>query len=478
MQEPRTNTRQSLLYRPARRVVFVGLSLGVHLLFGVALAAMAWKPWVPKIEVTWLDLDNTLGSPSKEPRRAPTPKPKPKPKAQPKKDITPRRAKGKRVASRKPKPKRHPLDAGVARPDARPSGTAGPELAKIAPGDAALMLLMRMDRIHKSPYEPAVRRLLEVFYDHKTLLWSSGLDPMKDFDAMLIATPNPYRVTQTFLAVRHHLSHSRMRRALGRSARFKGKRMRWSHQRRGVLRGEIPSPPKLPHDPRVVLMRERLVMLTDPKHLALLTTPAPQKPARKPGAPDAGVQHDWVEHLKQMDRVGSVEEGAPGLVLMAVNLPRLVRLPRDIPPPNSAKVTVPAREPAQIKAEMIFGDESTAQAFIKAVPKRIKRAKSSLLLRFLGVTDLLDRIRLTRKKERVLADVKLSGAEVRSLLELFRGMIPQVRVPGMPPRLPPDAGVPDAASKRQQDLGRGKHTDAGLPDAGARGPDAAGSADR
>jgi hypothetical protein len=52
----------------------------------------------------------------------------------------------------------------------------------------------------------------------------------------------------------------------------------------------------------------------------------------------------------------------------------------------------------------------------------------------------------------------LDGDEVRDLLELFRSAIPQVRVPGMAPRLPPDSGV-------------AAQGDAGTSDSGALSPD-------
>jgi hypothetical protein len=460
--------------RTGRLLTCMALSLVVHLLGVMALAVLAWKPWIPKIEVTWLDLDNTLGAPSPVPRpqkkRPPEPK-KPPPK---KRRVRPKPERESTVAvataPRRP-------DAGVApRPDRGPPSappTTEKAISNLAPGDAALMLLMRNDRILGSPYENEVRRLLHVFYDHKTLMWTSDLDPMKDFDALLIATPNPYRVTQTFLAARYKITRAKLKRALERSARFKNKRLRWIRLRGGgtTLRGEIPSPPKLPHDRRVVLLRDKLVMLTDPKHSQQLSAAMTPPSSRSDAGPPV---QSWLDHLGQMGEVGGAAgTGGPGMILVAVNLPRLVRLPRDMPTPLSLSVTVPATDPTEVKGVMLFSDDKQARRFLAAVPARIRRAKRSLLLRFLGVTDLLEGIRLKREKERVLASTSLDRNQVCSLLELFRGMIPQVRVPGMPPRLPPDAGVPkpDAGPPGSGGTRAGKAAKAKRPDAGtdARG---------
>lgn len=456
--------------RTSRLLTCMGLSLVVHLLGVMALAVLAWKPWIPKIEVTWLDLDNTFGAPRPVPKPAKKVRPEPK-KPKPPKKRRVRRPERENTVAMATAPKRP--DAGVPpRPDSGPPSapvaTTEKAISNLAPGDAALMLLMRNDRILGSPYENEVRRLLQVFYDHKTLMWTSDLDPMKDFDALLVATPNPYRVTQTFLAARYKIPRAKLKRALERSARFKNKRLRWIRVRGSgsTLRGEIPSPPKLPHDRRVVLLRDQLVLLTDPKHSQQLSAAMTPPTSRA----DAGAPvQSWLDHLGQMGEVGGAAgTKGPGMILVAVNLPRLVRLPRDMPTPLSMSVTVPATDPTEVKGVMLFSDEKQAKRFLAAVPARIRRAKRSLLLRFLGVTDLLEGIRLKREKERVLASTSLDRTQVRSLLELFRGMIPQVRVPGMPPRLPPDAGVskPDAGPPDSSAPRTETKTNARKPDAG------------
>ena len=454
-----------------RLLVFVGLSLLSHLVVAGAMGGVSMDLDLPKPSVTWLDLDNTLGAPT--PSKAPPTKtakpPKSKTAALPAATRAPwstrkriRKPKKKKVA----KKRRVKRDAGV-RPDAGPFTTDKVALGTLAPGDAALMLLLRMDRLRKSPYEEAVRRLLEVFYDHKTLLWTSGMDPIQDFDAMLIATPNPYRVTRTFLAVHHSLPPRRVRRGLSRAARYQNKRMRW--RRHGsVLHGQIPSPPRHPRDPRVVVLRRNVVMLTDPAHIPLLSL-RPESTARR--APDAGVEVPWVQRLEQMEGMGGSGKEGPGLLLQAINLPRLVRLPPDFTTPQSFKLTIPATDPSDLHALIFFATPADARTFLAAVPRRIKQAKRSLLLRLLGVTSLLESIQFKRRGTIVDARVQLSGEQVNSLLGIFRNMIPQVRVPGMQQNRIPDTGVPDSRvpDARVPDAGvpdRGA-PDAGMPDAGA-----------
>jgi hypothetical protein len=51
----------------------------------------------------------------------------------------------------------------------------------------------------------AVDRLLLLLPDRHRLIDGTGLDLYRDFDSLLIATPNPTDDAVTFLAARHHL---------------------------------------------------------------------------------------------------------------------------------------------------------------------------------------------------------------------------------------------------------------------------------
>ena len=427
---------------------FVGLSLLLHALPATLVWGLDLDLSLPKPEINWLNLDNTLGAPSASPQAPPPPPPPPETKKEPPppEDTAAVKPKKKKKKRRKKRVKLPP-DAGPPGPQ-EPFSTDELALGSLAAGDAALMLLLRMDRLRKTPYEAAARRVLEVFYDHKTLLWSSGLDPIRDLDAILIATPNPYRVTRTLLAVRHSHPDRFMRKALSRSTRYEKKRMRWYRQEKGY-KGVIPSPPRLPHDPRVVVTRPGLAMLVNPALLPRLD----ERPAPPPkGGPDAGVAPPpttWAERLAGMQSTGGGGAKGPAMLLQGINLPRLIRLPPGMPVPLALRVSVEAVEPCRPEGLLTFASEDDARRFMESLPKTMGRARRSILLRLLGVVDLLDAIKLKREGALVRANAELTGGQLRQVMEMFRQMIPQVRVPGMTQSRLPDAGVPDAAKPDQ-----------------------------
>ena len=448
------------LYKGRGLLPFLGISLFLHALPAGLIWGLGLDLALPKPQISWLDLDNTLGAPGAIPKPPPPPPPPPPPEV--KEEPAPVAKEGPKPAKKKKKRKKRAPDAGPPAP-AVPFSTDKMALGELATGDASLMLLIRTDRLRKTPYAAQVRRLLQVFYDHKTLLYASGLDPIQDFDALLIATPNPYRLTRTLLAVRHSKPDRIMRRALSRAARYEDKKMFWKRNPKGH-RGIIPSPPRLAHDPRVVIVRPGLALLMDPALLPALDQ-EPHRPA--PGAPDAGTRPlTWAQRLTAMGQKGGggAKEG-PSLLLQGVNLPRLIRLPPGVPVPLSLQVSVEALEPAPAEGLLTFASEDDARKFMDDLPDHMDRARRSILLRLLGVVSLLDGIKLRRDGRQVWANMELTGDQLRQLLGLFREMIPQVRVPGLKGNRIPDSGVPDM----------GKTPDQGAPDAGMpdRGEDPA-----
>lgn len=332
-------------------------------------------------------------------------------------------------------------DAGVERsPTSRPInyGVHDPAtLADLAPGDAALTLLLRMDRIRESPFAENVKRLLEVFYDYKTLLWSPELDPTKDFNTLLIATSNPYRVTETFLAANYTLPPRKMRKILEHSTYFGGHKLRWSRSE-SSWKGEIPSPPKLPHDPRTIFIQDHLILLSHPKYFDLLSTSSPPSPA-----PDGGLPKEtWLQRLIEMDPQVNQGSNGPGMLVQAVNLPRLIRIPSHIPVPINLRGTISAAVPTVASLQLSFANNEEAKRFHQVIPDYIAKAKQIFVLRFLGITNLLDSVIIKRHENQLIATVELSVDQARGLLEMMRNLIPPVEVPGMPPRVRPDGGLP------------------------------------
>lgn len=442
---------------------WIALSLGVHGAAAGALVLAANTSWTPKLDVVWLNLDNRLGAPQAG-AALPTP-----PIAPAQKEVRRQPSAAAPKPPGKGRPARH--TARRKRSRRRQYRAKAVSLAAFAPGDAALLLLLRNDRIRGGPYEEDVKRLLGVFYDFKTLLWDNGIDAIQDLDALLIATPNPYRVTRTFLAVRYSGSVEHFKAALSKSASYGSKHVTWKATA-GGWQGKIPTPPRLPHDTRVVALRDQLAVLGDASIVSeffAVQGPTATKNgepgdsdtegARPRGGPGGGAKAKGTsdptlfDRLRTMQREGGRRPGGPALLLQAINLKRLIRVSLQVPAPTNVQVTLSALDPAKLQGLLTFDNAQLAASFLRWARARLDRARRSFVLRVMGYGGLLDDVRRALRRRRAAVEIRLTlrGDTVRRLLALVRQAIPQVEVPGMSARIPRagDGSRSDGGSPRR-----------------------------
>ncbi len=159
-------------------------------------------------------------------------------------------------------------DAAARRPGAYDGG-AGVDGGRRRPGDlrengpegSRLIALLRLDRLRDSPGSDvtiaAIDQLLLLLPDRRRLIEGSGLDLYRDFDDLLIATPNPTDDAVTFLAVRHHLTDTALRAGLDRGAKGQGKPIEWqtiAGRPVGLRRKPGPSRAPLDRDDRIIAL--------------------------------------------------------------------------------------------------------------------------------------------------------------------------------------------------------------------------------
>ena len=125
-------------------------------------------------------------------------------------------------------PARHAYDGG-GRID---GGRRQPgDLRDNGPEGSRLIALLRLDRLRASPGSEntiaAIDQLLLLLPDRRRLIEGSGLDLYRDFDDLLIATPDPTDDAVTFMAVRHHLGDAALKSGLDRGAKAAKKPIEW-----------------------------------------------------------------------------------------------------------------------------------------------------------------------------------------------------------------------------------------------------------
>ena len=254
------------------------------------------------------------------------------------------------------------------------------DLSPFAPDDAHLVVLLRMDKLRRSPHRAGAEALLAALPDWTTLVAGSGISPVDDFEALLIATANPHDVTATFLAARH-ADTPKMRALVER---------------------------KLPDgDPRVFkIVSPTLALLTQPNELG-----------RDMGDPRA----TWLAQLEQFDRVAQADNG-PAVLVTLSDAPALIHFGDGLPTPQAIAVAATADASPAARVRVVFADAAEAQAFGRAWPRILQRYREATAL--FGLSTALDGFQLSINDAQVELTGRVPEAQMRLGLNWVRALVP------------------------------------------------------
>jgi hypothetical protein len=408
-----------------RAFLATAVSLGIHVV--LVLAALGYAAWrgislVRAVEVVPISLESVSELPLGPPPSAsaapastevvaapPRPRPRPRP----------------RVATHAPGPAGP--DAGAPPPAPPPpapgrgQGKDPKDLRSYGPEGSRLTALLRLDRLRASAdgrgYIAPVDEILKLLPDRKRLLEGTGLDLYRDFDALLIATPNPFDDTVTFLAARHHLDDAGMRAALDRGAETAGRPITWSEQ------AGRPVGTRATHDrdDRLFVMPQPgLVVIAPPAYAALLL----ERPGDAGAPPDRG-RARWADLIARID----AEDGAvPEHAVFMMTATNLLRSPsREQAPVPGAPGALPrvmsmvagTTPTSFLELTGDFATESQATTWESEWPTWRQRFLANPLILLAGLTPIVTRAELTRDDRKVNLRTTATPEETRRILQMI-----------------------------------------------------------
>jgi hypothetical protein len=317
------------------------------------------------------------------------------------------------------------------------------DLGAYGPQGSRVTVLMRLDRLRGTPYVPAVDHLLMFLPDRRELIQGTGLNLFDDFDAVLIATPNPLDPTVTFLAARHHVEDGALRAALMRGTRDTHHTLTWRTEAGrpvGEWRWHAGQGGSFQaRDARlIVLAAPGLAVVTPPAYRALLLGGAQPPDGRAPlgrssGSDDADAGADgrasslgWAGLLSRID----AEEGLmpPDGVVM-VNVADIIKPPASAAPnqpalfygievPPLLTAVVALADAPYLDINGVFKEEENAERWERAWPTLQRKLRTNPYLVLGGFSALIGRATLSRDGATVLLHLEISREETERLLAL------------------------------------------------------------
>jgi hypothetical protein len=334
--------------------------------------------------------------------------------------------------------------------DSAPAPTR--DLAAYGPSGSRLTVLLRLDRLRGTEYAAPVDDLLMHLPDRRALLQGTGLELFTDFDALLIATPNPRDPAVTFVVARHHLEEEALRAALNRGARAADRPLTWRIQfgrpvgerrvrktapalsqdqdaQAGTLRGLEARDDRL-----VVLAAPKLAVVTPRAYVDLMFKPRSLPDGAATSALPAGDEDGgaapapsavWANLL---GRIAADEGLMPpdGVVLIrAVDMWKPAGVPGDAPPvlygmavPSEVNGVIGLEDGATVDLSGTFKTDAPARHWELEWPALQRKLRTNPLVMLSGFSGVVARASLAREGNTVRLRLGVSRDEAVRLLTL------------------------------------------------------------
>lgn len=249
--------------KPGARIGFaLSGSLGLH---GVLLfwGALVYAPEldididIEFTDVELLDPDQIQAHAPPPPEVQPVVPPPPTPNAEPPKPAEdPAKAEDEKKKKEEEEKKKAEEEANK-----RDLGKRSTKVDQLGPTNSTFYMLLVPKKIRQLSYGDKALAVMSPLPDYQYLIAGGGLDALKDFDHLVIASSDIRDWTQTFLAVDYTMSREKMKAAIERAVENAGETIEWTDEK-GILRGNpTPKDGLEDVDPRwFVLMEDKVAV--------------------------------------------------------------------------------------------------------------------------------------------------------------------------------------------------------------------------
>lgn len=229
------------------------------------------------------------------------------------------------------------------------------KVAELAPASSNCFMLLAPKKVAGLPFADAVVEVMSPLPDFDFIITGGGFHALRDFNYIVIASPNFRDLTQTFLAVEYKLTQAEMIAGLNRAAELEGQQITWE-VREGHMMGN-PKPLKetdKDFDPRwFVFVGDDVAVYAREEFLpAILTGPDESK---------GNTAGNFVANLTRL-RSFAAREPRAGLQATCKDIRASIRLKSEppFPIPNNLELMAEGSAKPELVIKLEFLDEVDA----------------------------------------------------------------------------------------------------------------------
>ncbi len=353
------------------------------------------------VEVDLVELDKVQGEEKKAGEPEAAAPPPPAPVAPPEPGITEEEPPPKEP-EKPPEPEKPKRDLGQKRSN----------VDQLGPPNSTFHVLLSTRNIRKLPYAKLGMSVISALPDYEFLVTGGGFDPLKDFDHIVIASPDLRSVTQTFLAVDYKVSRETMKQRIEKACEVAGETIEWIDEN-GILRGNPKPKEGRDFDPRWFVLPEDKVAF----YLRKEFLPAVLQE-------ETGTQKTTANFISKMTKLKKYAQRIPtaGLQFEAHDLHAALKRTHmgKFELPDHIELTIEAEVDPEINLSMTFSSIVAAKEF----ETWWGELEKNITVRA-TVGGVLDDVELTQSGKEVTAWVELERKQTELFLRLIGSEVAQ-----------------------------------------------------
>ncbi|MCA9692171.1 MAG: hypothetical protein KC636_21395, partial [Myxococcales bacterium] len=294
----------------------------------------------------------------------------------------------------------------VEKPKPKVFGEKRSNVEKLGPPGSHYFVLIAPRKVAKLKFATQVVDIMSALPDFIFIIDGAGFDVLRDFDYILLTSPNLAVVSFTFVTVQYRLPQSEVQAGLDRAAAAQGLVINWEEQGGRLVGDPVPKDPEVrDRDTRVfVFLDDKRAAYLPRKFLADVIADAEDETGQHKAA--AG----YSEQLVKLNRVARQNPDA-GLVVNVQDVhnmakERVIKFTRDgkqqtIPLPNDLELKIEAADEPKISLDFEFASEDDAEGFASFWTDEVSKLIDAVPFLFRGtVRGIYEGFALEQSKKR------------------------------------------------------------------------------
>ncbi|MEE9383309.1 MAG: hypothetical protein V3V08_07835 [Nannocystaceae bacterium] len=299
----------------------------------------------------------------------------------------------------------------------REFGEKGSKISRLGPTNSTFYLLLANKKIARLPFAEEIIEIIAPLPDFRYLIQGGGFHALRDFEYIVLASPDVRDITQTFLAVQHRIPTAEIKAGIGRAAKARKQVLNWE-QRNGLemVNPRPASPSKEDRDPRwFVLMPDNIALYIREEFLPQVLEGPDKKKGKTSG--------NFVAQIAKMRRFTRQEPRA-GLQLVFSDMHaalRSAKLPWGMPFPNNLEVMAEAARSPEIIVKLGFVEAASAKQAARVWREDLRKFVDANLAIKLFAGSMYASTKVEERDRSMVLRNRFDEGQAKTILHLIAG---------------------------------------------------------